>query len=173
MHLMDDPVLDADPTRIGTTEISQQLLESRWGLQGVGAQHSDDSFRLFPSSCLGEALCILLSLASVDYSPTHQSRSSEQFSSGSFIPAKMDSLIPGIAVRKRVSSTAFQSSSDTRTADPCLLAPDHGLSENLLLRLPHRVLTFTVPRLLRPHFRHNRTLFAELMQLIHRMIADF
>ena len=34
------------------------------------------------------------------------------------------------------------------------------LSENLLLRLPHRVLTFTVPKLLRPYFRHNRTLFA-------------
>jgi hypothetical protein len=47
------------------------------------------------------------------------------------------------------------------------------LVENLLLRLPHRVLTFTVPKLLRPYFRHNRTLFAELMQLIHRMVADF
>jgi len=47
------------------------------------------------------------------------------------------------------------------------------LSENLLLRLPHRVLTFTVPKLLRPYFRHNRTLFAELMQLINRMIVDF
>jgi hypothetical protein len=47
------------------------------------------------------------------------------------------------------------------------------LSENLLLRLPHRVLTFTVAKLLRPYFRHNRRLFAELMQLIHRMIADF
>jgi hypothetical protein len=47
------------------------------------------------------------------------------------------------------------------------------LAENLLLRLPHRVLTFTVPKLLRPYFRHDRTLFAELMQLIHRMIVDF
>jgi hypothetical protein len=47
------------------------------------------------------------------------------------------------------------------------------LSENLLLRLPHRVLTFTVPKLLRPYFRHDRTLFAELMQLINRMIVDF
>ena len=47
------------------------------------------------------------------------------------------------------------------------------LSENLLLRLPHRVLTFTVPKLLRPYFRHDRTLFAELMRLIHRMVADF
>ena len=47
------------------------------------------------------------------------------------------------------------------------------LSENLLLRLPHRVLTFTVPKLLRPYFRHNRTLFAELMQLINRLIVDF
>jgi hypothetical protein len=47
------------------------------------------------------------------------------------------------------------------------------LSENLLLRLPHRVLTFTVPKLLRPYFRHDRTLFAELMQLVHRMIGDF
>jgi len=35
------------------------------------------------------------------------------------------------------------------------------------------MLTFTVPKLLRPYFRHDSTLFAELMQLIHRMIADF
>ena len=47
------------------------------------------------------------------------------------------------------------------------------MSENLLLRLPHRVLTFTVPKLLPPYFRYDRTLFAELMQLIHRMIVDF
>jgi hypothetical protein len=47
------------------------------------------------------------------------------------------------------------------------------LAENLLLRLPQRVLTVTVPKLLRPYFRHDRTLFAELMQLIHRMIADY
>ena len=34
-------------------------------------------------------------------------------------------------------------------------------------------MTFTVPKLLRPYFCHNCTLFAELMQLIHRMVADF
>jgi hypothetical protein len=47
------------------------------------------------------------------------------------------------------------------------------LSEKLLLRLPHRMLTFTIPKMLRVFFRHDRKLFAELSILIFELVQEF
>jgi hypothetical protein len=47
------------------------------------------------------------------------------------------------------------------------------LSHRLLLRLPHRVLTFTVPKMLRPSFRYHPELFAEVSCLIYRLVRQF
>jgi hypothetical protein len=47
------------------------------------------------------------------------------------------------------------------------------LSRRLLLRLPHRVLTFTVPKILRPAFRFHPRLFAEVSRLIARLVRQF
>jgi hypothetical protein len=47
------------------------------------------------------------------------------------------------------------------------------LSHRLLLRLPHRVLTFTVPKMLRPYFRYHLELFAEVSRLIYRLVRQF
>ena len=47
------------------------------------------------------------------------------------------------------------------------------LSHRLLLRLPHRMLTFTVPKMLRPYFRYRPELFAEVSRLIYRLVGQF
>jgi hypothetical protein len=47
------------------------------------------------------------------------------------------------------------------------------MNERLLLALPHRQFLFTFPKLLRPYFRHNRRLFAEVSQLIFAILQRF
>jgi hypothetical protein len=47
------------------------------------------------------------------------------------------------------------------------------LSRRLLLRLPHRVLTFTLPKILRPAFRFHPHLFAEVSRLIAGLVRQF
>jgi hypothetical protein len=42
----------------------------------------------------------------------------------------------------------------------------------LLLRLPYRVLTFTVPKMLRPYFRYRPELLAEVSRLIYRLVRQ-
>jgi hypothetical protein len=39
--------------------------------------------------------------------------------------------------------------------------------------LPHRQFVFTFPKLLRPYFRHNRWLFAEVSRLIFAILQRF
>jgi hypothetical protein len=46
-----------------------------------------------------------------------------------------------------------------------LLFSEH-LSENVLLKLPHRQFVFTVPKLLRPYFKYDRNLFEEVTKII-------
>jgi hypothetical protein len=47
------------------------------------------------------------------------------------------------------------------------------MHERLLLNLPHRQFVWTVPRILRPYFRHNRRLFSEISRLIFAIIQRF
>jgi hypothetical protein len=47
------------------------------------------------------------------------------------------------------------------------------MNERLLLRLPHRQMVFTFPKVLRVFFRHDRDLFGEVSRLVHRMIQCF
>jgi hypothetical protein len=47
------------------------------------------------------------------------------------------------------------------------------MHERLLLNLPHRQFVWTVPRILRPYFRHNRRLFSEISRLIFAIIKRF
>lgn len=53
-----------------------------------------------------------------------------------------------------------------------LLFAEH-LTEEVLLNLPHRQFVFTVPKALRPFFRHDRTLFADVTRLINDLIGEF
>jgi len=47
------------------------------------------------------------------------------------------------------------------------------LSENVLLRLPHRQFVFTIPKLLRIYFRNDRNLFADVSKIIFSIINDY
>jgi hypothetical protein len=47
------------------------------------------------------------------------------------------------------------------------------MRDHLLLSFPHRQFVFTVPRILRPYFRHNRRLFSDVSRLIFTIIQRF
>jgi len=47
------------------------------------------------------------------------------------------------------------------------------MNERLLLALPHRQFVFTLPKLLRPYFRHNRRLFSEISRIIFAILQEF
>jgi hypothetical protein len=53
-----------------------------------------------------------------------------------------------------------------------LLFAEH-LTDEVLLNLPHRQFVFTIPKALRPFFRHDRLLFAEVSRLIYRLLGEF
>jgi hypothetical protein len=53
-----------------------------------------------------------------------------------------------------------------------LLFSEH-LSENVLLKLPHRQFVFTLPKLLRVYFKYDRNLFEEVSRIIFSIIHDF
>jgi len=53
-----------------------------------------------------------------------------------------------------------------------LLFAEH-LTNEVLLDLPHRQFVFTMPKALRPFFRHDRRLFAEVSRLIYTIITEF
>jgi hypothetical protein len=53
-----------------------------------------------------------------------------------------------------------------------LLFAEH-LVEDVLLGLPHRQFVFTVPKALRPFFRHDRSLFADVSRLINNLVGEF
>ncbi len=47
------------------------------------------------------------------------------------------------------------------------------MNEQLLLRLPHRQFVFTVPKVLRVFFRHDRRLHGEISRLVYGFVRDF
>ncbi|MDA3947963.1 MAG: transposase, partial [Spirochaeta sp.] len=53
-----------------------------------------------------------------------------------------------------------------------ILFAEH-LTNEVLLKLPHRQFVFTMPKALRPFFRHDRRLFAEVSRLIHDILREF
>jgi len=47
------------------------------------------------------------------------------------------------------------------------------MNEQLLLRLPHKQFVFTLPKVLRVFFRHDRRLHGEICRFIYRLVLDF
>jgi len=54
-----------------------------------------------------------------------------------------------------------------------LLLFSENLSENMLLKLPHRQFVFALPKLLRVYFKHDRNLFEDVSRIIFSIIQDF
>ena len=101
--LVDQPVLDIDPSRISTAQIAYQLLKRRRRLQRIFSQQIEEFLYPGTQTRSGDFPGILLRLASVDQFPTHQSSSPAHSSTGVFIPSMMDSRIPGMESRWSVS----------------------------------------------------------------------
>ncbi|MFW5782899.1 MAG: transposase zinc-binding domain-containing protein [Spirochaetota bacterium] len=53
-----------------------------------------------------------------------------------------------------------------------ILFAEH-LTNDVLLKLPHRQFVVTMPKALRPFFRHDRRLFADLSRLIYEILREF
>jgi hypothetical protein len=53
-----------------------------------------------------------------------------------------------------------------------ILFAEH-LTNEVLLRLPHRQFVFSMPKALRPFFRHDRRLFSEVSGLIYEILREF
>jgi len=53
-----------------------------------------------------------------------------------------------------------------------LLFAEH-LTDEVLLELPHRQFVFTIPKALRPFFRHDRRLFSAVSRLIFALVGEF
>ena len=47
------------------------------------------------------------------------------------------------------------------------------MNDQLLLRLPHRQFVFTLPKMLRVFFRHDKRLHGQISRLIYRLVRDF
>jgi hypothetical protein len=47
------------------------------------------------------------------------------------------------------------------------------MTQETLLKLPHRQFVFTVPKALRPFFRHDKKLFAEVSRLISNILTKY
>ena len=102
-HLVDQPVLDVDPARIGTCQVTNQLLEGRRSLIGVLCQSGKQEFRLALETGGRQLFRILLGLPRKDDLPTHQRSSGAQASTGVARPLRIDSRIPGIESKWSVS----------------------------------------------------------------------
>ena len=48
-----------------------------------------------------------------------------------------------------------------------------GLTQEVLLDLPHRQFVFAIPKALRLFFRHDRKLYSEVSRLIYGLMLDF
>ncbi len=47
------------------------------------------------------------------------------------------------------------------------------VSHDLLLRLPHRLITISLPKMWRVFFRYDRELFSEVSRLIYDMVQSY
>ena len=99
VDLIDEAMLDVDPTRPGSGEIADQFLAGRWGLEWILLQNLKQAFGVGPKVVRRQLPGVLLGLPGVVKLPTHQLSSVLDLLSGSRNPFRMDSRIPGIERR--------------------------------------------------------------------------
>jgi hypothetical protein len=114
-NLVDEPMLDIDPSGIRSSQITNELFVPRRSLKGIYFENLEEFFSLGSQSSCSEFLGVLLSLFRVNKRPFHQESSGEHFSTGVFKPRTIDSRILGMESRYNVSWIARQSSIEMRT----------------------------------------------------------
>jgi hypothetical protein len=99
-NLVDQTVLNADPSRTSTREIAHKFFV-RWGIPvRVFAEEIQQATCLRFETGLGDFLRVFFGLFDENPAPTHLPSSSSHFSIGVFRPFLMDSRMPGIDERK-------------------------------------------------------------------------
>ncbi len=101
--LINNSVLNIHPAGIGAFEIANKLLKWRWHLIRISAEDFENRYSLGFEVGRSELLGILLSLLCIADFPGHQRSSDAHFPTGVAMPFRMDSRIPGIDSRNRVS----------------------------------------------------------------------
>jgi len=102
-NLIYEAMLYVHPPRIGTVQITNQLLEWRRISKGFVLQYLKQPLDLRTEIGRCDFLSVLLCLLSKVEIPIHQFRVLEDLMSGSFNPKRMDSRIPGSDTRYSVS----------------------------------------------------------------------
>jgi hypothetical protein len=96
-------VLHVDPAGIRSLKISHQFLKRGRILARIRAHDFKQALSICPQVRRSQFLSVLLRLFCVIEIPAHQLRVLELFESGSAIPLRIESRIPGIESRYRVS----------------------------------------------------------------------
>ena len=99
-------------------------------------------------------------------SPEFAAQTAATTTSGPSLASRSSSVHPAAQSASRTSTNAFA------FVDNSWILGEY-LSDDLLLRLPHRQFVWTVPKCLRVYLKHDRTLFSELGKLIFALISEY
>jgi len=114
--LVNQTVLNVDATGISAFQVASQLFKGRRLLKGVLLENVQQRFSLRAESRSRKLPGVLSRLSGKEKLPPYHPGVFAQRFRGVRRPCRMDSRMPGMETRYRVSMTARQSSSETRTA---------------------------------------------------------
>ena len=115
--LIDKAVVNVDTSRISTRKVTDEFLEGRRILKRAHLENRKQFFTLWLEPGRLQLLGVFERLLRVDENPSHQRSAFALLASGSAIASRIDLRMPGIDSKCIVSWIAFQSSSETRTAE--------------------------------------------------------
>ena len=99
INLIHQPMLNVDAAGISARQVSNEFFVGRWALERILGDDVEKTLR-FGFEIRGRNLPgVLLGLPGVNDGPTHQPGLVEVLVSGSAMPFRMDSRIPGIEMR--------------------------------------------------------------------------
>jgi hypothetical protein len=99
VDLIYQPVLNVDASRVGTRQISNEFFVGRRSLERSLCEKIEKTFCLWPEIGRRKFPRIYLRLFRKGDRPTHQPGWVEVFSSGSAMPLRMESRMPGIETK--------------------------------------------------------------------------
>ena len=102
-HLIDQTVLNIDPSQTGASQVADQFLVGWRGLERVLGQNCQQGLGFFFQSGGSKFFGILLCVLGVQKLPTHQASSLLHSSGDAARPSRIDSRMPGTERRYRVS----------------------------------------------------------------------
>lgn len=101
--LINQPMLDVDPSRIDAVEVSDQFFMGRRVPERVAFKNRQERLRLLLQPGSRQLFGILLRLFGLNEHPSHQSSSLAHSLTGVADPSRIDSRVPGTDRRNRAS----------------------------------------------------------------------